>query len=244
MSAALLPPNSTPLEHALANVCVLEAIQPEAIATLWSPQRCPVQALPWLAWAFSVDNWDAGWPEATQRKAIADAYFVHRQKGTLGAIRRAVEILGAEIGISEWFQHGGDPHTFRLRANASATWLNAGVTLGPAYLDQLCRVVNNTKPVRSHYTFDIEARFAVDIGLAVAAGPASAARVFAEPTPPRALSRLRLDASACAGKVTTVRLFAQPCARQALPRVVLGAAAVKRLFGVLRLQCEFIQEAS
>ena len=244
MSAALLPPNSTPLERALANEYVLKAIQPEAIATLWSPQRCPVQALPWLAWAFSVDNWDAGWPEATQRKAIADAYFVHRQKGTLGAVRRAVEILGAEIGISEWFQHGGDPHTFRLRANASATWINAGVALGPDYLADLRRVVDNTKPVRSHYTVDIEARFADDLGLTTAASKTSAARIFAQPTPQWALSPVRFDATACAGKATTVRLFAQPHARQALPRVVLAAAAVKRLSSVLRLQCEFLQEAS
>lgn len=214
MSAALLPPNSTPLERALANVCVLEAIQPEAIATLWSPQRCPVQALPWLAWAFSVDDWDAGWSEAVKRKAIADAYFVHRQKGTLGAVRRAVEVLGAEIGISEWFQHGGEPHTFRLRANASATWLNAGVALGPEYLSQLRRVVDNTKPVRSHYAVDIKARFAAGVGLA-----------------------------ACAEKVYTARVYAQPPSRLDLAPVRIGATATQRVVGVLRLNFETLSEA-
>lgn len=90
---SLLPPNATPLELALSRAAAMSH-QPEHIATLWNPLRCPVAVLPWLAWAMSVDEWDDRWPEARQREAVQQAARLHRRKGTPWAIKRALQVHG------------------------------------------------------------------------------------------------------------------------------------------------------
>lgn len=74
----------------------------------------PVHLLPYLAWAFSVDRWDRNWPEETKRQVIRDAWLIHRHKGTISALRRAVEPLGYLIEVKEWWQLNEEPGTFRI----------------------------------------------------------------------------------------------------------------------------------
>lgn len=64
------------------------------IATLWDPMNCPAGILPWLAWALSVDDWDADWPEGTKRNAIAASIAIHRRKGTPRAVKDALAAAG------------------------------------------------------------------------------------------------------------------------------------------------------
>jgi phage tail P2-like protein len=113
--ANLLPPNATALERAI-EAAVNDAIEAVAIPLrdLWNPQRCPVTLLPWLAWALSVDNWNTNWPEDVKRDVIAQSIKVHRHKGTIGALRRAINALGHGIQVREWHQYGGQVYRFRL----------------------------------------------------------------------------------------------------------------------------------
>lgn len=113
----LLPPSATPL-------CRQLAIQGQRITDLdvplratWSPQDCPAAVLPWLAFAFAVENWDSDWSIEQQRTAIENSIPVHKRKGTIGALREAVASMGLDISVSEWFQRlpMGAPFTFRLR---------------------------------------------------------------------------------------------------------------------------------
>ncbi len=90
----LLPVGSSPLEVAAARACAEIENTPVPLRRLWSPDDCPANLLPWLAWAFSVDRWDENWPEATKRDVIRAAWFIHAHKGTIGAVRRVVEPLG------------------------------------------------------------------------------------------------------------------------------------------------------
>ena len=80
------------------------------------PETCPVHLLPYLAWAFSVDRWDEAWPEDVKRGVVSAAFYIHRHKGTIGAVRRVVEPLGYLINVIEWFHTDGadPPGTFRL----------------------------------------------------------------------------------------------------------------------------------
>ncbi|WP_232695865.1 phage tail protein I [Yersinia kristensenii] len=64
---------------------------PVPLRTLWDPWQCPVTLLPYLAWALSVDRWDFNWSEATKRHVIASSFFIHQHKGTISALRRAVD---------------------------------------------------------------------------------------------------------------------------------------------------------
>lgn len=114
-----------------------------------SPQHCPANLLPWLAWAMGVDTWDAGWSEKVKRDVIASAYVVRRYKGTVGAVKRAALAVGTGIELSEWFQLDppGEVHTFELSKIVSG----GGAT--EEFADSVIYAVSAAKPVRSHFTF-------------------------------------------------------------------------------------------
>lgn len=91
--SALLPPNQTRLEAALANAAQWP-LTPETIATLWDAATCPPSLLPWLAWALSVDDWDSQWPDERKRNAVLQSIALHRKKGTPWAVQRALQVHG------------------------------------------------------------------------------------------------------------------------------------------------------
>lgn len=105
----LLPPNATRQERAISLAADRAVDVP--VRKLWNPQTCPEGILPWLAWALSVDEWNAAWPLDQKRNAIAASIETHRRKGTIGALRRALQTLGYEVEIDE---KTGEAYTFRL----------------------------------------------------------------------------------------------------------------------------------
>lgn len=155
----LLPPNATALERQAADALAQIERVPVPIRDLLDPDRCPVELLPYLAWAFSVDRWNSAWPESAKRGAIKSAYFIHAHKGTLGALRRVVEPLGYLIEIQEWWETepAGTPGTFALLVGVRDT----GIT-DEMYLE-LERLIDDAKPVSRHLT-------GLAIGLGVSGG--------------------------------------------------------------------------
>jgi phage tail P2-like protein len=151
---SLLPNNATPLERSLDLFPVRIVPDPKRIATLWDAETCPAHLLPYLAWAFSVDVWDANWPEATRRKVILDAISVHRRKGTIGSVRRALDGIGFNTDVSEWFEYGGTPHTFRIDAFGDDIFAG-GFQISPELAGLVSELIENVKPVRSHFTLRI-----------------------------------------------------------------------------------------
>lgn len=145
----LLPPSATPTERKLAIVNAKACDLPvDVLRTLWNPHTCPVWRLPSLAAERSVDRWDENWPEATKRKVIANAPFVHRHKGTVGAIRRAVEPIGYLIRVLHWYQEtpNAEPGTFKLDVGVLDTGINE-----PMYAE-LERLIDDAKPLTRHLT--------------------------------------------------------------------------------------------
>jgi len=146
MSNTLLPPNSTPLERHLEQVTARWGDLPVPVKSVLDPASCPAALLPWLAWALAVDEWESSWSEEQKRSVIHEAIFVHRHRGTLGAVKRALSAVGYTIDIREWFDETppGDPYTFRLDIDVS----ERGIDL-PAQTEIL-RLVESAKNVRSH----------------------------------------------------------------------------------------------
>ncbi|MGL4754156.1 MAG: phage tail protein I [Aeromonadaceae bacterium] len=144
----LLPPSSTPLERALADTVAKVSTLPTPARDLWNPDTCPVELLPWLAWAFSLDGWDVTWTEAQQRAAVKASYSVHRYKGTIGSVKDALQALGLGVQVQEWFNQipAGAPYTYRLLLEVN----QYGVSL--AQLEKIQDVVDNAKNLRSHMT--------------------------------------------------------------------------------------------
>ncbi|PFH10859.1 phage tail P2-like protein [Collimonas sp. PA-H2] len=145
---ATLPPNAKPLERALATACARIDTLTVPVRYVRNPDTCPVDLLPFLAWEFSVDRWDDAWPEAMQRAAIKAAYYIHKHKGTIAAVRQVVEALGYRIAITEWWQMTpmGVPGTFQLDIGVQDT----GIT--DAMYGEMERLIADAKPISRHLT--------------------------------------------------------------------------------------------
>ena len=132
---------------------------------LWHIDTCPAALLPQLAWTFSVDRWDAIWPTATRRAVIKASALVHQHKGTIGAIRRAVQPLGYLISVVEWWQASPPRQrgTFQLEVGV----LDSGIT--DEMYHELERLIDDAKRKSQHLTglaIRLETQGAIQIGAA------------------------------------------------------------------------------
>ncbi|MFT4925627.1 MAG: phage tail P2-like protein [Phenylobacterium sp.] len=164
MSKSLLPLNATDFERDLEQAAARIDNMPIDVGKLWDPDSCPASLLPWLAWAMSVDEWDREWNEDTQRSLIKHAAYTHRQKGTVGAVKKALSALGVTVDFLEWFQdvddlalapiHNTQPYTFVFIAWANENpYTSNEVFLNPELYDAITRIVNQLKPARAHFDF-------------------------------------------------------------------------------------------
>lgn len=146
MTNSLLPINATEFERSLESASARISDVPVLVRDSQKSDACPVALLPWLADAFSVDTWDPAWTEEQKRQTIKDSVFVHRHKGTIGAVKRALASLGLDVQVQEWFNQipEGDPFTFRLLVKADQTGADK------AALTRVRDVVTATKNLRSH----------------------------------------------------------------------------------------------
>lgn len=158
---SLLPPSAAPLARAITEAAAPLGALP--VHRLWDPWACPAAALPALAWALSVDEWDDAWPEEVKRQVCADSLPVHARKGTVGSVRQVLRSVGlideqrgytAHIveGISAFVRDGTATHNGTRLRNESASWasyrviLNRPITIAQAALAR--RQLEATAPAR------------------------------------------------------------------------------------------------
>ena len=173
---SLLPPNASALEKGLEAAFTVPAMPARPIRDMWNPATCPEHLLPWLAWSFSVDNWDAGWPIAVRRSVIASAIAVQRRKGTIGAVRRALASFGAAMALREWWEvtPRRTPGTFEI---ILALADQNGVIPSAEFVDAVVAEVDRVKPLSRHFTFAQALEMEASIGLTVVMRPAVYARL-------------------------------------------------------------------
>lgn len=142
----LLPYNATDAECALANTIARISNVPVIVREVWNPDTCPANVLPWLAWAFSVDDWDSNWTDEQKRNVIKQSVYSQRIKGTIGAVTRQLSALGYDIQILEWWQQEpeGDPYTFDVFITSSQRPLTT------KDYNKVLEVINTNKNLRSH----------------------------------------------------------------------------------------------
>lgn len=172
---SILPPGSTPLEKALEQVAAKLLDIEINIRAVWSPDDCPLELLPWLAWGLSLDNWSTDWPEAIKRERVRRAIAIAKRKGTAESVRTVVASFGGSVAIREWWQMEpkGAPHSFSLVLNLD----QAGAPATAAFVDQVIAAVNRAKPVRSQFTFTQGLTAQALAGLVVAIRPTIYARL-------------------------------------------------------------------
>lgn len=142
---SLLSPNATKL------LKDLEAVSSKSIDLqtlnrfVNNPNLAPANILPWLAWSLSVDDWDENWSIDVRRSVIKASVEVHRQKGTIGALKKALAAFNYQnIKIEEWFNYSGDPYHFKV----SLEIVDVGFDF--SIIGEIERIVKNTKNVRSY----------------------------------------------------------------------------------------------
>ena len=144
--ADLLPPNATALERNVAAVNSVLGELPVPLRSLVNPDTCAVDQLPWLASYMSVDSWNLGLSETQRRQSIKSSISVHRVKGTIGAVKRALASLGFQARLQEWFNQtpAAAPFTYRLLLDVDQ------VGVDQKMLTQVAGMVEATKNLRSH----------------------------------------------------------------------------------------------
>lgn len=146
MFKSILPPNATAPERALEEAVARISDVPVRVRDVWNPDTIPLPLLPWLAWAFSVDEWSSQWTEQQKRDTVKSSLEVQKIKGTIGAVKRALSALGINIQVQEWFQlePQGQPYTFRVYIETA----DANVSLET--MRKALNLIELTKSLRSH----------------------------------------------------------------------------------------------
>ena len=155
----LLPFSATPLERAVdgASARIDELDVP--VRDLWDPGKCPLALLPWLAWGLGVETWEPDWPEAVKRQFCAEAFEVHRERGTAAAIRRVLSLIGAVYDYVEGPDGGLDPMTAKVSVlNSEAINLDG--------LDDVKAALDSVKRASVHLTVEFRTGFEGSLHLA------------------------------------------------------------------------------
>ena len=93
----------------------------------------------------STDVWDDSWSEGVKRAVIKASLEVHRRKGTIGAVKRALAAFELEnVSVVEWFEYGGPPYTFKVEVKFVTTAAPLAEMAG------VVAVVESAKNARSH----------------------------------------------------------------------------------------------
>ncbi|UOF16460.1 phage tail protein I [Lysobacter capsici] len=174
--SSLLPPNATSLERALERASARIDDVPTPMRKLWNADTCPVELLPWLAWALSIDTWQPNWPEHVKRARLRTAMEIQRRKGTAQSVRQVVAAFGGAVQLREWWQQEppGQPHTFEMVLTLTG---EGGETATAQYVNDVIAEVSRTKPVRSHFTFTQGVQAKLPVGVVFAARVASYRRL-------------------------------------------------------------------
>lgn len=159
INQSLLPPNASQLLRDLENVFGKSFDLPTLNRYVVNPDLAPAHILPWLAWALSVDDWSDNWSETIRRNVIKASVDIHRKKGTIGALKKALQAFNyTNIKVEEWFEYGADPYFFRVFFDVREPGFDVNI------LPQVQKVIESTKNARSHLE-SLRAYLSAEMGL-------------------------------------------------------------------------------
>lgn len=86
--------------------------------------------------------------EGDRRSIIKGSFDAHRHKGTLYGVRRAIESVGLNCTIQEWWQYGGDPYHFRITLDVFSSEVSAeNLALLDGYIQEYKNVRSVLDPI-------------------------------------------------------------------------------------------------
>lgn len=187
---SLLPPNATKLERALEAGAARISEVTAPIDTLVNPATIDAGVLPWLAYGFSVDFWDAAWSEEVKRRAVAESIAQHRIKGTRASVEHVLKRVDGLARVIEAHEDPARlaPHTFEVELPLV---IEAGAPGGrradAAIVDEIIAQVTAVKPLREHLTvvqsLTMESGVAIQGVVRLAAFTRDEANLLIDPSP-------------------------------------------------------------
>lgn len=115
-----------------------------------------------MAAAWDASVWRQSWPIEIKRNVLNNVILEKRKRGTLGAVKKAIETIASFTSLTEWWQETpkGTPHTFKVIASLN----NYEGVLESDLQEDLFGLIDDAKPVRSHYEFILQKRYTGEIG--------------------------------------------------------------------------------
>lgn len=184
----LLPPASTRLERSFASLAARVTGIGYPVEVLWDPANCPIDLLPWLAWAVSIDRWDGEWSAAEKRAAVAGAIAEQQRKGSRLSVEAAAASFDELITIIEWFEAVPvrAPYTFEVNLPVvDADGVAGGKRVSAATARAIVREISRVKPERAHF------ELVMQLDMLITGAPIAAAQA----THYRRLEMIRDDAA-------------------------------------------------
>lgn len=160
-----------------------------------------------LAYSWDAAVWRQSWKLEIKRSVIKNIILDKRKLGTLGAVKGAIETIGSVTEIKEWWQEEpkGTPHTFKVIARLNSY---EGV-LDTELQEDLIGLIDDAKPVRSHYDFIMQKSFSANIWNV---------GIY------RKLSYARVKGGSITGMETATAIGFVPAARPVIIRNIVGTA--------------------
>lgn len=109
-----------------------------------------------LACDLKVDWYNYDYPIKTKRELIKNSVLVHKQMGTVYAVKSVLNSMYQDYDLEEWFSYDGTPGCFRLNVNISNGVEAEAVKVQPA--SEILRRIAPVKRLSAHlegvsYTF-------------------------------------------------------------------------------------------
>ena len=124
--------------------------------------KLPSLALDHLAMQYDITVWRDSWPLNLKRSVLKNALSDKRKRGTKAAVIEALASIGSSASIVEWYQKTpkGEPHTFTVYA----TLADIEGVFTDEQQEDLLRMIDDAKPLRSHYEFILQTALKGGIG--------------------------------------------------------------------------------
>lgn len=137
--------------------------------------KLPGDILDHLATQYRVTPYRDHWNVALKRSAIIANIRNKRKRGTLSAVKKAVEALGSAVYITPWHEQTpkGTPGTF----NITATYFDSATSDEEAQEDVI-RAINDAKPYTRHFTLIMQNAVAGGINVCGVIRPVTVSKLY------------------------------------------------------------------
>lgn len=141
-----------------------------------SIDRLPSGVLDHLAVSWDATVWRDSWPLELKRSVLKTTISEKRKKGTVKAVKDALASISSAASIVEWWQTEpkGPPHTFTIYA----TQADIEGTINAEMQEDVIALIDDAKPIRSHYNFIIQNQAKGTINATAMVRPVTYAKIY------------------------------------------------------------------